>query len=514
MIKIIYIISGFFIIDVAFSEENKFNIDPNQLITLHFTADNRLPYKVGVPFISYDTFTEAVHGLLIEATDSNLSDFDNKISLLEYAEPNKDDPTVIHLKLKKNLYFNDGNTSWEATADDLKFSMARFFFTDLEINAKHRLSNIIGVEKIKSGSKYDPDLIKAISVINKYEITIRLKKVDPSFIEKISHVGTPLVSIKTLKENYFSWKKWPVGVGPYQVIFSDSVTGETILENRSDSKFPEAQKYIRFISSSNNEGDIFWKDMWELDPKKYKKKILKVSYGTLGIFFNFDSPLGRNENFRKAISFIINRDEIVNNLDSIIKNSEIIPISIWGRANLDKKQNLALAKEYINKVPKSLLEGTIEINTFGQNNNAINDQNFVRLKNQIEELGIKISFKLDDGKLKLGSPMHIVGIQAIHKDPSYVFGYFRKGSFYKNSYPKDDKFIEDNFNRLMNSIDTKEKSMISVRLSTYLTESAIVVPLWDLYSIYLYDSKKIDIATFHTQPGGMRFKIWEVKALK
>ena len=345
-------------------------------------------------------------------------------------------------------------------------------------------------------------------------MTIKLKKFDPSFIEKISSFGISLVSIKTVNEDYFSWKKWPVGVGAYRVIFSDPETGETILEKRSDSKFPDAQKYVRFISSNDNEGDIFWKDMWDLDPGKYKREILKVSYGTLGIFFNFESELGKNENFRKAISLVINRDDLVNHLDSIVKNSEMIPTSILGRADIDKKKNLSLAKEYIKKVPKPLLENIIEINIFGQNREAINKQNFIRLKNQIEELGLKISFKLDDDKLKLDSPMHIVGIQAAQKDPSFVFGYFRKGSFYKNSYPKDDKFIKDNFSKLMNSIDIQEKSMISQKLSTYLTESAIVVPLLDLYSLYLYDSKKIDIATFHSQPGGMRFKIWEIKPLR
>ncbi len=110
--------------------------------------------------------------------------------------------------------------------------------------------------------------------------------------------------------------------------------------------------------------------------------------------------------------------------------------------------------------------------------------------------------------------MHIVGIQASHKDPSYVFSYFRKGSFYKNSYPKIDENIEDYFNKIILSNDPKEKLKYSKLLSTYLSESAILVPLWDLYSVYFYDSNKIDSSTFIAQPRGMRLKVWEIKLNK
>jgi hypothetical protein len=102
--------------------------------------------------------------------------------------------------------------------------------------------------------------------------------------------------------------------------------------------------------------------------------------------------------------------------------------------------------------------------------------------------------------------MHIVGIQASHKDPSYVFSYFRKGSFYEN--------IEDYFDKIILSNDPKEKLKYSKLLSTYLSESAILVPLWDLYSVYFYDSNKIDSSTFIAQPRGMRLKVWEIKLNK
>ena len=75
-------------------------INPKHMVTLHFTSDNRVPFKVGVPYISYNTFAEAVQGLLIEPTDSKLLD-NNNLVCLDSAEINKKDHTIIHLKLKK-----------------------------------------------------------------------------------------------------------------------------------------------------------------------------------------------------------------------------------------------------------------------------------------------------------------------------------------------------------------------------------------------------------------------------
>lgn len=487
-------------------------IDEAKTITLHFTSDNRLPYKIGVPYISYDTFVESVLGLLAEPTNSFLPSFKDSVAVLSYAGP-VDDPSVIHLILKKNLYFDDGEKRWEATADDLKFSLSRFFFSKFNTNAKHMLSNIEGVENIEPGQPYDPKLIPSINVVNKYELTVKLKTVDPLFVEHISHAGTPLVSITTLKDNYFSWKSYPVGVGAYRVIYSNPADGETILKKRHDASYPNAQKYIRFISSQDNEGDIFWKDMWQLDKSKYKQEVLKITYGTLGIFFDYESKLGQDENFRRAISLAINRDELVSGIQYLRKNSEIIPVDTWGRAEIDKKQDLELAKKYLSKVPKELLKDPIEINTFGQNKDALEKSYFIKLKEQLESIGIKVNFKLDDGKLRLDSPMYIVGIEATYKDPAYVFGYFRKGSFYKTGYPIQDKYIEEEFSELMKATTIDSKAEISKKLSNYLTESAIVVPLWDLYSVYNYNTKKIDAQTFYVQPGGMRFKVWEVKKI-
>ncbi len=514
MLKNLIFISFFFIFHNVYASDfsTKQNIDENKTITLHFTSDNSLPYNRNVPFITYDTFTESVLGLLAEPTNSFLPSFKEGVAVLSYAEP-LDEPSVIHLKLKKNLYFDDGVDRWEATSEDLRFSLARFFFSKINTNYRNLLSNIEGVEKIQPGTKYDPDLIPGIKIINKYEVSIKLKTIDPLFVEHISHVGTPLVSMKTLTDNYLDWKNVPVGVGAYKIIYANNVTGETILQKRTDSHYPNAQKYIRFLSSKDDEGDIFWKDMWNLDPKQYKQETLKITYGTLAIFFNYENKLGNNENFRKAISLAINRDELVKGFSYLKKNSEIIAVDTWGRSDLDKKQNIELAKKYLSKVPKELIKDKIEVFLSGQNQYALSKPYFTKLKQQLESIGLKLIFKLDDSNVKVDSCMNITGIGATYKDPAYIFGYFRKGSWYHKNYPKNDAYIESEFSKLMNATTIESKSEISKNLSTYLTENAIVVPLWDLYTFYTYNTKKITAQSFYIQPGGLRFKVWEVKKI-
>ena len=80
------------------------NANTNE-ITLHFSADNRLPYSWYADWIVFDSFIRSVYGTLTELTSSGLFNTESDISILDFVESEKGDPTQLIFRIKKEQYF-------------------------------------------------------------------------------------------------------------------------------------------------------------------------------------------------------------------------------------------------------------------------------------------------------------------------------------------------------------------------------------------------------------------------
>lgn len=485
------------------SEGNNEIMNDSNTLILHLTADNRIPFDWYADWIAYDAFMKGLYGILANVTPNGLW-YTDADTLLDTIETENGNPSKLILGIKKGLYFKKENVEREFTAEDLKFSYSiPFFLKEPDIFERADLFKIVGMENIIEGEKYLEEKVKGIKIINKYAIKIELKYPEPDFIKNLATTKYPIVS-KYFYENKKIGELTP-GLGKYYYISSNIKTGEALIKRKNILKnYPT---YIKFVSSPDKSGDILLENIWgnKNDDLKFRKEIITNSYGsyTMGIFFNYDSNLGSNVLFRKALNYALDRNKLCKNIEYLIPNSEVLPHGYWGRIDTEDKQNIEEARKIISSMKN--IPNPLIIKIYGQSEEELNMYQYKEIKNQLEKIGLNPIFSKEAKDFSL----FIGGIVAHYKDPSLIFQYFVEGSFFENAYPKNDEQIKYYFNKLNNSYNDHDRIYYAQELSRYFKENNILIPLWDFLRVFHINQDKIE--TIGKQPGGTQFDIWKVK---
>lgn len=481
---------------------NRFMNDYNTLV-LHFTADNRLPFDWYADWIAYDAFMKGLYGILANVTPNGLWSTDSE-TLLDTIETENGDASKVILGIKRGLYFKKDNVEKEFTSEDLKFSYSiPFFLKEPDIFEKADLLKIIGMEDITAGEVYSEEKVKGITIINKYAIKIELKYPEPDFIKNLATTKYPIVS-KYFYENKKADELTP-GLGKYDFQSSNKNVGEAVLKRKIFVKnFPT---YIKFISSPDKSGDILLENIWgnKNEDINYRKEIITNSYGsyTMGIFFNYESNLGKNPLFRKAINYAFDRNKICENIEYLIPNSEVLSHGFWGRIDTDDEQNIEKARNIISSLKN--IPNPLVIKIFGQSEEELEMPQYKEIIKQLEKIGINPIFSKETNDFS----MFIGGIVAHYKDPSLIFQYFVEGAYFEFAAPKKDINIKYLFDMLNKSYNDQDRIYYARRLSKYFKDNNILVPLWDFLRVFHINQNKIE--TIGDQPGGTQFDIWKVK---
>lgn len=501
-LKILLIIAVLLLIEDSWTEENEEEEMKTQ-VTLHFSADNRLPYDWFADWIVFDAFIRGVYGTLTYLTPNGLFDIEHEDSLIEYIQTDKGNPTQIIIGVRKGLYFESTEEKIEFTSEDIKFSYSiPFFLKHNDIFEKSDLMKIEGMKKIIAGETYSDDKVTGIEIIDKYTLKIYLSHADPNIITNLSTSKYPIVS------KYFFLKRkndeLTPGLGKYRVLELNKNTGEVLLQRKISLKgYPD---YIKFIASADNKGDVFWRDMWGNFDSRFKREVIDIPYGTVGVFFNYNSKLGKNKKFREAISLAINRKKLCDGSDSVIPNNQTLPNGYWGRIDLIENQNVELAKKMLSEIkdiPNPLIIAS------GANNEEHKKPHYVNLKQQLIDVGLNPVFSIAETYKPFETDLIVAGISVPYKYPSSVFQFFLEGSSFTNAYPLNDKNIKFLFEKLNLSNSDKEKIYYSKEISKYINENHIFIPLWDILTEFIINDKKIK--SLGNQPGGMVFDIWKIK---
>jgi len=487
------------------SLERKGNPMPNNSnsVTLHFSADNRLPFDWFADWIVFDAFIRGVYGTLTVLTPNGLFDLEHQDSLLEYIMTENSNPKILILGLKKNLFFEKENIKMEFTAEDIKFSYSiPFFLKENDIFEKSDLMKIKGMKNIVASGEYDADKVTGITVIDKYTVKIELENIDPNIITHLSTSKYPIVS----KYFFMNKKKDELspGLGKYKVLFINKESGETLLQRKNHiDGYPN---FVRFISSVDKNGDIFWRDMWGNLGDSFKKEIINIPYSTTGIFFNYNTKLGKNIKFRKAISLAINRNKLIQNSDNIIANYQALPNGYWGRIETEETYNIELAKQLISEIEDLPNPFIIAV---GASEKELQKPYYIELKQQLIDIGLNPIYSKKESYKPFETEMIVAGIAVPYRYPASVFQFFVEGSSFINAYPKNDHILQSKFDKLNISSSDFEKLKYSKELSLYINDNIIFVPLWDTLTEFVINNNKIK--TLGSQSGGMVFDIWKVQ---
>ncbi len=514
---------------IYFTNKNKSNLytafaqtNNNEVISVNMSEFPQVPWgdDNSITVHVSETFSTAVHGTLASINHLRNVEKANETTLL------KDyicDSTSCIATLKKGVLFHNGR---EVTAYDIEFSFLRQSLIKKFDFASSILNDLIDIEntpnnKIKytivNGIRYPSGIIKGIEVKNRYEIVFNLKRENNFFFQKASEGRIPIVPIEEFDDKYIHWKNFPVGFGKYKVIAADYKNYIfTLGRVNSEEKIP---KYINLLFSEEDIGDV---KMSLEGPKRgfspYDKKIIFPNISSnMGFIFNYQSELGNNPNFRKALSLALDREKIAHLSlhGEMTPEDQMLPNFGWHkeyRAKIDiQKQNVAEAKKLLERVPHHLWKNKIiAIPTFWANINSLDY--ILEVKRQLSKIGLNVEFLETDPnytEFRENDPNAIFwsGFAFASDDPNRNFAFFYKSPIYVREYPNDRKFDEL---FLASTQYMSNGPLYTQKLSEYFTKNNIMVIVANTRMVVSYDTRKI--ASLGLQPNGSKLLLWEIKA--
>lgn len=486
-------------------------------MTVNLSETPQIPWNyVNATTNVVETFSSSVFGNLIDH-DGREGDVFTLVKNYSCKD------NVCKVNIKNNIKFHNGR---EVTAHDVEFSLTRLLLQNKEDNFAYTILNDIeGIDNLKKPKMiqinniyYPKGILDGIKVIDNFNFEIYLKHKNRYILQKISTGYLPIVPIEELKDNYIDWKLYPVGFGRYKLVKADLLNHQFILEKTNNEDIP---KYIRIIFTDKDEGDL--RILSHMTESKFDGNIIFSNvYVNGGFLFNFSTKLGADPNFRKAISLALDREKIANlsKLNDLIAEDQMLPKYSWLERFRDRseitKQNVQLAKEYLNKVPKNLWENkTLDVHTFWTLKSNIEDIDYIKeIKNQLAEIGLKIKFHNTDFNYSKfnkidNNVLWWTGFDTQTDDPNANFSYFKKGSFFDNIYPVDDKkylhMLEDSVkNFTSNPNYTRE-------LSKYFKDNNYMVVVLNVKKRFSY--KKDRVKFLESQYNGVRLEMWKIKLI-
>ena len=466
--------------------------------TLHVyvQSTSAYPWVMDTSVVARNTFNAAILGQLLYLNRSYVQ----KPGLLSEAHWDYVNNYYV-LHLKPDLYFQNGR---KVTIEDLEFSLLRFLFSSKPTNASMFLINIKGSENIKHGQKYSSSLVKGLKILDKNTLAVSVKHPNPMFLYNIASAFFPLVPREELQDNLIDWKKWPIGAGAYKIVDQDIVNKVYHLElvNKKENKY--APTFISFELNRSLKPDLCYNDPISSKSDSYINKELVDPYNSNFITFNFNSELGNNPDFRRAINLALSRKEI-SEKSSITSYPlyEIVPPIQMGRIFVKETNDIEEAKNLFKKVLGKNINKVFKIRIL--DSDKYGDEYIKIVQNQLALAGLKIEYLKSSnvwnpfqGELS-DSPFCFSGFSNSFYDPLLHFALLHKGSPAIHQYPNDDN-LESLFNQAMAAPSFDVLTLSIHKLSHYFLENNIVIPLMWQPSIVYYNSTIIK--SIGEQPGG------------
>ena len=458
------------------------------------------PWSENARTLTRQTFNSAVLSSLI-CFDSNN---EMRPVCLETFTWNKKNNEYI-LTLKQGCRFTNGR---KITIEDLEFSILRTLFRNVKTDCISAFFNIIGANKIIPGQKYESGIVEGVKILNKNSLSVSLCGAYPDLIHVLTKSNNSLVPMEELKEDLINWKKWPVGIGPYEVTNEDKDFRIYTLELLDPKKYPNAPLKIHFQQERILKPDISIKDALALDDLYYEQSTLKDTLGIKILSFNYSSDLGKNPAFRKAIDLSLKRKEISET--TLFKTSplnEVLTRGSKGRIGNIESYNLEKAQKLFRKVLGSKIDQTFIVPCALDFDYLGNTYKEVICK-QLKEAGLNVDFQISNSKLNpfqkefQNSPFVLHSKIADYYEPLINFIEIKNENIEVNNYPKFSK-INDLINEVKKSSSNENMIFNLEKLSSYFIENNIVVPLFEIPSVAFYNSKKIK--SIGQQIGGQAF---------
>lgn len=450
------------------------------MIKVLLATTNEAPYCETAPAEVLSTFNAAVLGSLFKIGPS----FDLRPNLVESWKWNFREK-AYDLTLRGDIVFHNGRG---ATAQDLEYSLLRGFFSTHRSFYKLYLENIEGVEAAERLSSFRSGAVSGVQVTGPLSVRIRLKTPNPGFLHSLVDGYFSLVPREAMTDDNVTWKEAPVGAGPFRVA-EPFQNGRITIEGVS----APHRKIAIYTRDTEASYDISLVDPEASKLSAYQHHAMELPASVWTMFFSKNHALSQNVHFRRAVSYLVNQEELATGLSECRPTHEMLPRHFWGRAQNQSRFNLASARHEVSLIPANLRTGPIEVAVFaGERLPAYRERILERLTRQFAALGLRISVTLTHDKFLSDAdsrrfPIKIFGMVTDYVDPLVMFSGFHRGSPYENLRPYDDRNFEAHYEKAT-KIDDQEQKMAAVRnISHLVCADALSVPMVE-ESLVIYHS--------------------------
>lgn len=235
----------------------------------------------------------------------------------------RNDGRYWRLSLRDGLKFHNGR---KANCVDLEYSLLRYLLTPYALPEKNDLYIISGAREVRAGT-FRSGFLRSVQCLSSGELQIELEANDPAFIRMLSSPYFSLVPYEELESDHIAWKRAPIGCGPYKV--ADVITQ------------PRARIRLQFTQEN---GFLSHHAIPEIDllsdlqdsrlamivgngPADVAEPFKLIAGGmpsrVFGIFFNFDTDLGRSRVFRQSVLNAIDRTTLAAELQGGYRSSNV-----------------------------------------------------------------------------------------------------------------------------------------------------------------------------------------------
>lgn len=447
--------------------------------------DGSSPYSEHASGDVLGTFNKAVLGQLLSITNT----FELQPELLKSWKWNSSDNSY-DLFLRESLFFHDGKP---ITSVDLEFALLRGFFSSDRSFYEIYLGNILGVEKIKPGTKFSSGIVDGIKITSPLSLKVILKAPNPSFLYSLATPFFSFVEKSALKDDLLTWKKWPIGSGQYIVV------GET-------SEKISLKKNINGSGAIPQSIDIYKKEVpgiqYDLSysPAKDLNSIYKSKDASLiyTLFFTNQNELSKNSDFRDAIAFGVDRTALVGSDSSSRAALSFLTSAHWMDPSVKDEYNVEKAKASFSKIPSKLKDKTWKIAVFSYGDFSPEKSHVTNiLKTQFSKFGFKTEFiptseKFLSKELATECPLKFSGRVSDNVDPLLMYASFKTNSAYRYDNAQNDSYYDQLYDDASKAAGTEERISTLKRLAKYTVEKRFMIPLYEHLQIYYYNQKSIE----------------------
>ena len=413
-----------------------------------------------------------------------------------------DDGKKYTFNLRKGIKFSNGDP---VKASDFKWAIERASNPDTgSLNAEVYLGDIVGVKEVieSGGSLTEVSGLKAIDD-NTLEITIDEPKT--YFLAKLTYPTAFVLNKDYIEKQGEDWIDNPVGTGPF--ILSEYQIGQTLKLKKNENYWAEKAKVDGIIMNlaggvsmamyENDEIDITGVGLADLERVKdpndsLSKDLVNVppQFSLNYIGFNVNMPPFDDVNFRKALSYAVDKEIIAEKIYSgLTKPSySIIPPGFPGYSPSIKgiEFNEELAKEYLAKSkysdpstrPRIIVTIPGTGGSPGLDTEVISDMWKETLGIEVEIQQVEWATYLQDMNRKRLQLWAGSGWQADYADPQDFIDvlFYSKSDVNHGNYsnPEVDKLILE----ARTEVDNNRRFLLYNQAEQMIVDEAAIFPLW------------------------------------